>query len=230
MTIFCNESTKCQISLSDTREMYEIGAELHNSGLEALGRVPGFENFNARERFAEALKYAESVFPNVQVRTLFSEDDFVKLDRKIHNWIYSEKAEKLANYLQKKEYISGKQAEFLKSIHRIGLETEDFSHAANRLKGLKVSLIARTDLQDAEKGILFGALSIAIHSLQFWHNAKIDRNNPWNGSNISKMPPWLADLLGFVVGAVVGGAIAGPGGAVAGGVLVGEAASGKYNR
>lgn len=225
---------ECQdqaVQQTEIREMYAIAAELHNEGLQELAKERGFERFSARQRFQAVLKFVQQAFPILHVKTLFSEAEFVKLDEKITAQISKGKPEALVSDLQKEGSITAVQANYLKLVYRIlGAEKqENLYRAVRKLQGLKVELIARKDISDQEKGILFGALEIGMASARFWADAANDKDNAWHNANQTRVPVWLRDLGGFIVGGLVGGAIAGPAGAIAGGVLVGEAASGKYN-
>ena len=140
---------------------------------------------------------------------------------------------KLDKYMQ--ELVNeGRMTPFIKEQTDIlfaMLKNNSSADAAVRLNAYTSRIAFRNDVSAEDKITLLGGAAIAQSSNYFWEYALRNSNDPYhkiavelnNSGGLYKIK-W-ADVAGFVVGAVVGGVTAGPGGAVTTGIALGTFAS-----
>ncbi len=147
--------------------------ERHNDILYAIGQMPNFPNTSWKEEYEYMLTYLESI-------GVHSENQWPYYDSLAQNFNDKQSISELSQEFLDKKMINGVQYEYLDKLNNIiVLYIED-----NKLYNLKIDQIetafsSENRISDEDKFIIWGAFSTARYSANFWHDARVNINNPW---------------------------------------------------
>lgn len=212
--------------------LYRNAAELHNQAMMYIGTLPNFTDLKFNKAFAASLDFATMAYPTINVSAIITAQKAKVYFDKMQELNASDRQNEFPKFLYDQGLLNATQMQYYTQLIDTVIALQDKSplFVPAAMLGLQNALIARSDLSSSDREMLYAISTGSVAIFNFWADAKLNKNNPWHevaqGSNL---PNWLkkglADLGGFIVGAVVGTAIGGPPVGAAGGTLVGSACS-----
>jgi hypothetical protein len=218
-----------QLNPITMRFVLDQAAILHNRGLDQILSLPNFADLTMKKKFMLAKEKVHQYYPMVNVSSVISYERFDQFYQQIIQLEECGKHNEFPDYLQSQGHIDASQKEKLRIVYDVlhqARESNSFEDVDSPLRGIEASMLLQTDSSYNDSLLMLSATRIASHTSRYWMDSQLNPDSP---GHLAARKGWfgraLRDLGGFVVGALVGNAIAGPPGAVAGGTLVGKAAS-----
>lgn len=87
----------------------------------------------------------------------------------------------LSAQLLEESKINESQLSYLEKIDSLIISNIDDNDILNsRINDLEIDLLENTNMNDNDKLIIWGALSTARYSANFWYDALVNNENPWH--------------------------------------------------
>lgn len=218
--------TFCSTIMNSLNDILFVGG-LHNKGLFEATKLSGFPKVTVQQ----VDELSRTIIKDYYAANNLG--DFVQLSTDVIVSRVSQLQEYSNNF---EGYLSAlKEEGLINDVQRnLGEQLATFGREISSPSELEAKLIDWEQQQYAELGFdvsypVLGASVIARHSSWFWYEATTNDKDPWHpvvGSQPqARLLKFLADVGGFIGGAVLGNGICGPACGVAGGTLLGTAAS-----
>ncbi len=154
---------------------YDTIGQQHNEVLYAIGNMYGFPFITSTSIGEFGLNYLDSINNDSKDHELSYYDGIYD------NMDKNQSLEDYANDLLNANKITTYQFNYLSNLNDIIVSyIENNTYFNDHINDLETTLLSDTNILQNDKYVIWGALSIARYSGNFWHDARISDSNPWH--------------------------------------------------